>query len=1281
MAKHRMTYQRMDKDVHPSKITPEVYYEGRDIRVITTESNDSGSVTPEKGNEFFFQIPEIILNQPSENRFAYSYSGTTVNVSYTPGVHNSVANSLNIVPIGHVIVEDDIIIISCDEATKNGQIWKVSETYDTVELLYNANLNLSVNFPIRSIVARIENSATHKIYWTDFNNILRQCNIKDPDLIDYVPTTFDVVPSVVLRKPQFSTKLDGGDFEPGLVQYAYSGYNFSGSSSALSPLSDMVTLKNALDDSNVPISIQMSINLSGNNFESIRVYRLHYTSEGQEPTVTLIKDESFAGTNYTFIDDGIISISVPSLEEIVFSGTATPFVCKDLQVNSNRLIAANISTNNFNVEYDTRAYRFDSTGQARIDGDTTILLNTPNDSVPTEHDCINPSNTAESDLDYRNNAGNTVALYNQYIYQSDGTTVGGEGPNISYRIFPNIMDTFSPTDSAALNVEGSTFVKPGFNKFKSYKRDEVYRFAIRFINNKGQKTFAKWIGDIRMPNQDLIPMSDYLFGKILLTGLAVEFTVNTSSLPSEVVGYEILRVERSKQDRTIVAQGIVNSIIKSPDTEPWAGSPNYAGAFQPSYAFRTWHDGSGFLPTNMGITFNDGESIVGGTKEMDSNGQGLVDQYRLNTKILQIHSPEIAYDSISFNSNWKLSILGGSELVVGTMGTYSSTDLENSIDEVSSTTPSQRISFASNQFCTSSALKFGNFETNNIATIPIDGGTITEVGVNSNLVTFDATSGQKEFRDSVFMNSDNSNNYKFRQVKDKSLLVSIEDSSGLGFESVLSNNGNVLVTQDSTPKVILADIKTTVVNQYGGNTYTNRSRNEYIVVENTDVSNSTIVVYNGDTFLNYANLLTAVPYSPSEVAGNRVSMLVPMETNQNLDAKDNLNSNLYKELVKVTPALDEETYVYNKVYSRENDLIISTEKPINFLDLKKYTNRIIASETKINGEGVDSWTDFKVNNFMDLEGQYGDINAIEEFNDTIFTFQNRGVAKLLLQPNVQLSGAEGVAVQLGQGTFLYDYDYISTSSGTENQFSVLKSINGIYYYDTINNKIKRLARGDEYLSDVKGLNSWLEQNIIRSEIKEDNPFTTKGISTFYDKKRMEASFTFKTSSFSDTIKFNELLNGFTSFCSYTPSMYIQRNDSIFTLREGTGEFWVHGTSPYSNYYGTAYTPYITLISNPSPLVAKTFDSYSFDSIYDSPDDLDTILESIEVWNSYQNSGVVPITSSNLKRRFRTWNLNVPRQENTRNRFVSNYLYSKFIFSSNKYFSFSDIISGYLPVSI
>ena len=48
IAKH--TFTKMNQDISKSKYSPEIYYEGKNIRIITNE--DFGSVTNEDGNEF-----------------------------------------------------------------------------------------------------------------------------------------------------------------------------------------------------------------------------------------------------------------------------------------------------------------------------------------------------------------------------------------------------------------------------------------------------------------------------------------------------------------------------------------------------------------------------------------------------------------------------------------------------------------------------------------------------------------------------------------------------------------------------------------------------------------------------------------------------------------------------------------------------------------------------------------------------------------------------------------------------------------------------------------------------------------------------------------------------------------------------------------------------------------------------------------------------------------------------------------------------------------------------
>lgn len=1291
MPAQRLTYQKLDQDKHPSKFTPEVYFNARDVRVISTEGNNAGNLSPETGNEISFTIPSEIENQPLRSRFKYAdITDTFVYKSYKPGSPAaSVLDSHNIQIIGYAVINDIIIIFSTDDSNQ-GQIWTYQDS--TLELIYNNKLNFSIDYPIRDYVTRVENDLTYKIYFTDNNNELRYVNIKDPELINRPADYLNLSPTINYSRINLDSisNSSGADFQGKLVQYAYTLYNYSGSESALSPLSDLFTLKNVNTDENYTKTLNLSFTINSDSiFTNYKIYRLEYTSYLQEPTVTLIYDSDISSTTISFSDDGILNLATYSIEELLFLGN-TPFVCQSLSVHSNKLIAGNITETSFDVDYDARAYRFDdgdggvNSPTARIDdvdlGVTYFTGNPIAANIPEDHDCINPSNTADTNLDYRNNTSNTNILYNKYIYQADGITLGGTGVNVSYKIMQDTIPFNSPSSiGLPLDLPYNSPINANVNK--SYKRDEIYRFGIRFYNDKGQRSFVKWIGDIRMPNQHTHPIVVDDGNFVSIKPLYVEFTVKLNSLPDEVTGYEIVRVERTANDRTIVAQGIVSCLIQAPPLLQFAGALGPAGRRQPSYCVRSIHSGAASF---YGHSISHQKNITDDV-ELDSDGRATTNNYTLDSQYLQLWSPEIEYNELTVSDLNYINIIGGLKYHGSIQRAYK--DNVNTVSPVSHLGGHRASAWLgeTDKYGITIPIKLSNIESNIITSLPLNGITSAKI-TNESVITFNAFNSfsTTEIFYSSYIQASDTNTRKIRSTTGNSVIMSIKDSSALGIENAIQKTGYTSVfTTESTPTYITVDLKVNLISQYGGNRYNARSNNNYISVNYSvkpNLSTAVIEARQGDTYINFYTCQTqSAKLNNADITPDvtyREILSFPVETTINLDAKNNLEYNSWNKLIDLSIGYDDDKlYSYNPVFNTENNVTTSSSKPRNFNTISNFYNRVIASDTKINGEQVDSWLKFRTNNFLDLEGSLGSVNALEEFNDVIFAFQDTGVAQLLLQPNVSLSSAEGVAVQLGTGTFLYDYKYLTTSSGTKNQFSVQKSINGIYYFDTLNKKIKLLGQGDKYLSDIAGLHSWLRTNIYKDEIIQDNPFKNEGISTYYNKQTLEAGFTFRTNTTTDTIVFNELLNGFTAFHSYASPMYIYVDGHLYSLDNTLNGMWKHNANTFK-YYNVAYSPSVSLVTNADGLQSKTFNSLIFDSEYGTVDNLFEILESVRIYNSYQDSGIIPITSSNLKRRFRQWFLALPREQNSRNRIVSHYATIQLIFKPGNTFSMSDCVVDY-----
>ena len=114
----------------------------------------------------------------------------------------------------------------------------------------------------------------------------------------------------------------------------------------------------------------------------------------------------------------------------------------------------------------------------------------------------------------------------------------------------------------------------------------------------------------------------------------------------------------------------------------------------------------------------------------------------------------------------------------------------------------------------------------------------------------------------------------------------------------------------------------------------------------------------------------------------------------------------------------DEFYKFNEVYNQTNNLFTYTQIPADQDVQTNFPNKIIASSSKVEGSKIDNGTNILQNEFMDLDGQYGEIGKLQEFNSFMYGFQDRAVSYLIINPRVQIEPSDGVAIELGTGQFL-----------------------------------------------------------------------------------------------------------------------------------------------------------------------------------------------------------------------------------------------------------------------
>ena len=334
---------------------------------------------------------------------------------------------------------------------------------------------------------------------------------------------------------------------------------------------------------------------------------------------------------------------------------------------------------------------------------------------------------------------------------------------------------------------------------------------------------------------------------------------------------------------------------------------------------------------------------------------------------------------------------------------------------------------------------------------------------------------------------------------------------------------------------------------YGGYTPNSLEANKFIPASPIiDINNTNPIVFGGDIFINIAGLniqiteLTPEFYEANDLyrKNNAFTELFPVESTLNLDLdyganirtrvkyeySDNNNTLRHQILRQETnnaeapDAKSLDMYKYNFVYSLEKDDVGFFVQPENLVNCGANDTRAYLSNVKINEEVIDSWTKFGANNFYDID-DYGPINRILNWKDTVFFFQDKGVGTYTINRAAVTTTADGVPTQLGTGLGFGKHVYHSKVHGCIHQWAIDTTEAGIYFFDAFHRKIFVLTVGGDNggnlslpISEVKGVHSWLQALpggvFIRKENGGDNPILGKGVTVTKDVINDEVLFTF-----------------------------------------------------------------------------------------------------------------------------------------------------------------------------
>lgn len=426
----------------------------------------------------YYNSQEVIIQGYDVNPAPTISAGSSLVVSTVVAAQN------NLSIIGWCTLEEEIILFTTAKTNTTaslntaGQVWVLQ--YDdasgtilgltgtslnpSVHLKYNNILGFSLQYEIyREAIGRKESSLRGNIYWTDDYNRPRVINIYNPQCPAIPVGLLDWKPSIDLSTPIIDAVINGGLLLVGSYQVAYQLYSKDGATSIYSPASTLVPITDiSLDAPNFQYdgaavgtnggkSIRTTINHIDLRYDFIKIILIEYEVE-DVPVINSVYDVPIDGDSMSFTISGGENKVAITVEEFV-----NPLIffdkCKTFTQKKNRLYPANTSTQRFEVEWDSRAYRFSGVGannftaspdqtarlysrdgsfqefNATIPGDLIALA-----ALPDSADAVNAYND-ESGQIYgllpTQTYDDWLNLY-QYKYQYDGVTLGGEGPNVKY---------------------------------------------------------------------------------------------------------------------------------------------------------------------------------------------------------------------------------------------------------------------------------------------------------------------------------------------------------------------------------------------------------------------------------------------------------------------------------------------------------------------------------------------------------------------------------------------------------------------------------------------------------------------------------------------------------------------------------------------------------------------------------------------------------------------------------------------------------------------------------
>ena len=380
-----------------------------------------------------------------------------------------------------------------------------------------------------------------------------------------------------------------------------------------------------------------------------------------------------------------------------------------------------------------------------------------------------------------------------------------------------------------------------------------------------------------------------------------------------------------------------------------------------------------------------------------------------------------------------------------------------------------------------------------------------------------------------------------------------------------------------------------------------------------DMSDNGIYVFTGDMYTQIyeiEGMYKAYDFNDdkSSLQSMQTIHYIPMESTINqyfdygMNYRNTSNANLQSEAgeIKGVSTQDRPVHQYNLIYS-DNGTSNDIYSPQSVVQSQNtYSQRICYSQMKTNGELLNNWNIFKPVDYIDVNPVYGELTDLFTVQDTLYFWQNKGFGKLSVNERSLVKDENSNLIQLGQGSVLQRYDYLSTKFGMRDQDMCKINVdNDIYWFDHRNRCIaayKAVSAGNGRTS--MNVIDFTEKTNVKTLMKNCDVTDTPTME--YDPNNDELLFnnvtltdTGEDTDGSYTLAFNckfDIAQSLYDINGCINTIYNNKTNQDDIIYISTNEVGQMCNSQLSNVKTDASRYYLKFIVNPNASVTKVFDN-------------------------------------------------------------------------------------------